>query len=98
MFLNLVEISFPEQLFIADLDIDRDEVLVNSRVEGGAWLKNSASTREVAQAALKQQGLSFAADWECHENKVITFHNLYEDDLRLTRMTCGSRRSSIRGR
>lgn len=86
VFLNLVEITFPETLYIADLDIDRDTVIANSRVEGGAWLKNSASTREVAQAALKQQGLSFATDWECHENRVITFHNLYEDDLRLTKV------------
>jgi hypothetical protein len=85
VFLNLVEISFPGTIYIADLDIDRNEVLKNSRVEGGAWLKRTASTREVAQAALKQQGLSFATDWECHENKVITFHNLYED-LRLTKI------------
>lgn len=86
VFLNLIEISFPKTIYVADLVVNRDEVIENSRTEGGAWLKRTASTREVAQADLKQQGLSFATDWECHENKVVTFHDLYDENLRLTKI------------
>jgi hypothetical protein len=86
VFLNLVGVSFPETIYVADLIVDRDEVTKNSRVDGGAWLKRTASTRDVAQAALKQQGLSFPVDWECHANQVVTFHDLYNEDLRLTKI------------
>jgi hypothetical protein len=80
--LNLMEVTFPPTLYIADLIIDRDEVIRNSRREGKG-LKWNAAPRDVAQAALKQRGLSFAVDWVCHSNQVVTFHDLRADDLAL---------------
>jgi hypothetical protein len=84
VYLNLLGLSFPKNLYVADLTLDRKEIVANSRVEGGSWLKNAASTREVAFAAMKQRGLKFGTDWECHENRVITFHDLSDEALPLS--------------
>lgn len=73
---NLLEITFPKKLYIAYLDFNRKEVIKASRHEGGSFLKNSAPTRQVVREALKQKGFRFANDWTCHENKLITFHDL----------------------
>jgi hypothetical protein len=86
IYLNLLEISFPDTVYIADLVVDREEVIRNSWNGADKPLKKSASTREVAHAALKQKGASFAVDWECHENKVVTFHNLYDEMLPLAKI------------
>lgn len=86
LYLNLLEISFPDALYVADLVVDREEVIRNSWHGHDKGLKKNASTREVAHAALKQQGATFAVDWECHENKVVTFHNLYDETLPLTKI------------
>ncbi|MEO6390953.1 MAG: SMEK domain-containing protein [Pyrinomonadaceae bacterium] len=83
VFLNMLPLKLPDTLFVADLTIDRDSVLLTSRGDGGSWLKNSATSREVALEAMRQAGLKFATDWECHENKLVTFHNLYEDRVPL---------------
>ena len=79
--LNLLETFFPENLYIADLDIDREETINRSR-DYKFKLKKKSSTRNVARAALEQQGLSFGTDWICYEGKIVTFHNL-EDDIPL---------------
>lgn len=80
LYLNLLELFFPDTLYVADLDIDRDEIIKNS---GGA-LRRYSPTRKIAQAALKQLGLRFGVDWVCHENKVVTFHDLEDKHLSLT--------------
>lgn len=72
--LNLLEVSFPETLFIAELAIDRGCVIRSSKT-----LKRNASTRKVALEALHQNNFRFANDWVCHENKLITFHDIRED-------------------
>jgi hypothetical protein len=83
--LNLLEVFFPTVLYQADLTIDRDEVIDNS-INSPKRLYRDSSTREVAHAALAQQGFKFSTDWECHEGKVITFHDLNDSDLPLTRI------------
>ena len=76
LFSNLLEITFPDELYIASLEVNRKEVIKASRVDGGSFLKNSAPSRQVVREALNQKGLRFANDWICHENKIITFHDL----------------------
>jgi hypothetical protein len=83
LYSNLLEISFPNELYIALLNIDRKEVIKASRVNGGKYLKNVAPTRAVIWEALRQKGLRFANDWTCHENKIITFHDLNDDSISL---------------
>jgi len=79
LYSNLLGITFPDKLYIATLDFDRKSVLKASRCEGGNYLKNSASMRQVAREALLQNGYKFANDWTCHENNLITFHNLHDE-------------------
>ncbi len=82
VYLNLLELYFPERVYLADLAIDRNQVIQSSR-NTNRPLKRDSSTRDVAAAALKQHGLRFGVDWVCHEGKVITFHDLRDRDLPL---------------
>jgi hypothetical protein len=83
--LNLLEVFFPTVLYQADLDIDRAEVIQNS-VNFQKRLYKDSSTREVALSALEQRRFKFAVDWECHEGKLITFRDLNDSDLPLTKI------------
>lgn len=83
--LNLLEIKFPDKLYIADLAIDRDEVIVAAQI-AGKGLTQRATTREVIQEALSQKGLKFSSDWTTYQRKIITFHDLHNDDLPLTKV------------
>lgn len=83
--LNLLELFFPDTLYQADLDIDRDGVIRNS-LSSKKRLYWDSSPRDVAQGALEQLGLRFSVDWECYEGKVITFHDLNDDDIPLARI------------
>jgi len=80
--LNLLEMFFPQTLSISDLAVNRAEVIQNS-LNYRIKLKKSASTRDVARAALEQAGLAFGIDWVCHEGKIVTFHDLSDPDLPL---------------
>lgn len=72
---NLVEITFPNTLYIANLDIDRDEV-IESSWETDFKLKKRDSDYKVAKAAISQEGYAPWSDFVLHENKLITFHDL----------------------
>jgi hypothetical protein len=83
-YLNLLEIFFPESLYIADLAIERAKIIANS--QSGSYknrLRNDCSTREVVRAALEQHGLRFGVDWECSSNHILTFHNLCNTNIPL---------------
>jgi hypothetical protein len=82
-YLNLLELFLPEYIWIAELNIDRNKIIEQSKVTNRP-LKINAGTRQVAHAALSQQGLQFSADWICYENKVITFHNLRDSEIPLS--------------
>jgi hypothetical protein len=83
LYLNLLELYFPGRIYIADLAVDREQVIKNSK-DTDRPLKRDAPTRDTAGAALKQRGLNFGTDWVCHEGRVITFHDLRKPDLPLT--------------
>ncbi len=79
LYLNLLEIFFPEKLYISDLAIARNVIIENS-----SELKKNSSTRDILREALRQKGLNFSLDWVSHKNKLITFHDLNDDKLPLT--------------
>ena len=79
LYLNLLEIFFPEKLYISDLAVARNVIIENSSDLG----KNS-STRNILREALSQKGLNFSLDWVSHKKKLITFHDLNDDKLPLT--------------
>ncbi|HZY10429.1 MAG TPA: DUF4062 domain-containing protein [Bacteroidota bacterium] len=78
LFSNLLEIEFPQNLFHADLDIDRAEIIRKSK-ETERPLAYKAETRHVIYAALKQNGLSAINDFNYSEGKLYTFQNLHDE-------------------
>lgn len=85
VFLNLLEVSFPKTLYVADVSFDRQGIISNSKSHR-VKVHNKSSTRDVARAALDQLGLGFGVDWVCHEKKIVTFHDLEDDTSPLVRL------------
>lgn len=79
LYLNLLEIFFPEKLYISDLAIARNVIIENS-----SELRKNCSTRDILREALRQKDLNFGVDWVDHKNKLVTFHDLNDDELPLT--------------
>ena len=89
VFLNLLEVSFPQTLYVADvlLDMGNDENQRRSR-DRRRWRrrgkpKGFISERERIRAGLEREGLRFAADWEYYNGKIITFHDLEDRSIAL---------------
>jgi hypothetical protein len=85
VYLNLLEISIPDKLHLADIDLDKDAVIEGSR-NLAIRLTRRSSSRNIVRAALEQQGLSFAVDWVDYEGKIFTFHDLDDSSLPLNRV------------
>lgn len=83
VYLNLLELFFPKNLYISDLVVDREKVINHSK-DYKIKLKKNASTRDVIRAALEQSELAFGIDWVCHEGKIVTFHDLRDNNLPLS--------------
>lgn len=92
LFLNLLEISFPDTLYVADLSEDLKKsarALEGSRGRGGRFRgpkkQRPPSPRERVTQFLHDQGLRFAVDWQYHAGQILTFHDLEDTDLPLAR-------------
>lgn len=91
LFLNLLEMSFPDKLYIADLraDLGREarsleEARQKARGESyGKRRKRLPGPRERVRQHLKTHGERFAVDWECHGGQILTFHDLTDESLAL---------------
>ncbi len=81
---NLVKIKFPSQLFIADLDIDKKEVNKYNKEIKRSFFK--PSLYDYAISALYMHGISFPHDWIVWNGKIITFHNLQDESIGLTKI------------
>lgn len=71
-FLNLIEIGFPDTLYIADWNFTREQLGTKKR-----------NDRKLVQEALEQKGLRFAVDWVTTERQIVTFHDLDDEFLPL---------------
>jgi hypothetical protein len=83
LYLNLLEFFLPEDIYVADIDINKEQVIRNSK-HHGIRVGRRSSDRNVIRAAIEQRGSGFGVDWVCHEGKIITFHNLTDFDLPLS--------------
>lgn len=83
VFLNLLSMKFPASLYIAELTVDRKEVIRQSNNVKSVKINRESHNRDIARAALELRGLPFALDWVAHDNKIITFHDLNQTDLPL---------------
>ncbi|MBL1214688.1 MAG: DUF4062 domain-containing protein [Ignavibacteriae bacterium] len=82
---NLINISFPEKLYIADLNLDRDEIIQNSK-STRKWLSKNASWFDIAVSAIHQRGIIFPHDWTIYKKQILTFHNLSDSDVALSKI------------
>lgn len=81
---NLVQIQFPSHLYIADLDIDKKAVKQYNK-ERKRFIKKP-SLHDYAVSALYMNDISFPHDWIVWDGKVITFHDLQDDAVGLTKI------------
>jgi hypothetical protein len=88
--LNLLEMSFPKTLYLADIAEDiTNEVPEPPSLQGQMWkkprrIRRRVSSRLAVQAALHELDIHFSADWNCFERKIITFHDLSDPHLPLS--------------
>lgn len=83
---NLLKVTFPtNKIFVAPINFDREEVIEKSW-ETDFRLKKSATAREVILGALRQKGLKFSSDWTVFNNHIITFHDLNNVELPLSKI------------
>ncbi len=75
--LNLIELFFPKQLYIADLVIDRDEIVKSSL---GALRMDDPTRTIIRNYILEQLKLDFFSGWHLYRNQLITFHDPHNDD------------------
>ena len=81
--LNLLELSFPDTLYVAELalgEVSEQNSGSEKKRRGGY---KYVPKREKVRQALSDLGLKFAVDWECYENSLITFHDLSDNALPL---------------
>jgi hypothetical protein len=86
--LNLLEISFPNTLYIAELlpEVIQQTTKNVPRISFGWGKKKWKSKRELVKDTLDQIEGKFAVDWEFFENKIITFHDLRDEHLPLAQI------------
>lgn len=82
LILNLMPITFPDELFIGRVNYDREDVIRKS------WDRNlkisfKSGERDVARAALEQKDLAFSSEWVVRSKEIITFYNLRDENLPL---------------
>lgn len=75
VFLNLVELNFPVNLYKANLSIDRGQYQ-NQKI---SW-----KDKDIIRAELERKGLKFSCDWTTHSGQLITFHNLFDPKIPLS--------------
>ena len=86
VFLNMLPLRFPERLYLAEVVIDFTDDEQPSQRQNRQYRRGRrdpqrrrfVSRRDQIRAALRQRGLRFATDWEHHEGKILTFHNLHD--------------------
>ena len=86
--LNLLEVFFPDTLYVAELlpDISKQ---VSQTYDNKPYRGRNAkrhSKRDLVREALSQMGEKFAVDWEVHENKLISFHDLRDETLPIAKL------------
>lgn len=83
IYANLVKLSLPDILFIADLNLDRDEVISKSW-ETDDRLKKNASDRKVLIRALQFSQKEIDGNWQIFGKKIISFKDFHAQGSTLT--------------
>jgi len=81
---NLVKINFPNYIYIADLNIDKKEISKFNKQRKRSFKK--PTLHDYAVSALFMKDISFPHDWIVWNKKILTFHNLQDSALPLTKI------------
>ncbi len=81
--LNLLEVSFPDTLYIAELfpGVSKQVSQTYETKTYRGRRPRRPSKRDLVRETLSQMGEKFAVDWEVYENKLIAFHDLRDETL-----------------
>ena len=82
--LNLLELFFSDTLYVAELAFKISRNIPQNK-RGGRRFRFETK-RDQVRKALSELGLKFAIDWECYENSLITFHDLTDSAIPLTKL------------
>jgi len=77
---NLVAVTPPSTVYVAELLLDEDSILAQAR-EQLNFKKKSCSKRSLVKMALLLNGAS-TDDWVCFENRIFTFENINNSNIR----------------
>lgn len=93
LYLNLLEVTFPDKLYVANL---KDELKKSTKNTENGWQrrgkfsrfpkKRSPGPRDLIREFLDAEGLKFSVDWQYQAGQIITFHDLEDPDLPLARV------------
>ncbi|MBL8204471.1 MAG: SMEK domain-containing protein [Blastocatellia bacterium] len=83
VFLNLIGVTFPKKLYLADLSIDREAIVANAL---GALRYDTPTRTIIRHYILEQLKLEFFSGWHLYKNQLLTFHDLYDDNSFLARI------------
>ena len=81
--LNIIEVTFPEKLYIANLDINREEIVRHAH---GALRMDDPTRAIIRHYILEQLKIDFFSGWHLFKNQLITFHNLHDESTFLSRI------------
>jgi len=82
---NLVKIKFPQYLYLADININKNEIEIYNEKRGKHFRQNP-SLFEYIFSALHMKNIRFPSDWTLDGKKILTFHNLAEQSIPLTQI------------
>ena len=82
---NLVSISFPKYIYLAELIDDRNKVDAYNKKRSKIY-KKSPTLHDYAVSLLYMKGISFPHDWVLDGKNILTFHDLYDSSIPLTQI------------
>jgi hypothetical protein len=91
----MVEVIFPQTLYTAELYIPSSEDSAGTPSGEKRKFGKRKSRRDIVREALSQLGLKFAVDWEPFEKKIITFHDLSDSSIPLSKIVDGGTVTSL---
>lgn len=80
---NILELQFPENLYLAELNIDR-EAIIRQSWETPYKLKLKSAPRNVVRKAIGFLELPYTRDFHISNNQVLTFRDLYDHNETLS--------------
>lgn len=75
--LNTIEMFFPKNLYVAELAIDREEIVKNSH---GALSMDDPTRAIIRHYIIEQLKTDFCSGWHLYKNQLLTFHDLHEEN------------------